>query len=189
MRTPAVLFACGLALAAYTLNARSNAGLPAGWKLGGEAPQLYAADVDTSDGPSGKGALVLRRTETSHPYGSAWLAQSMPVGPYAGKRVRLSMHVRFQHIEPMEGRIYVGTENGSHLESMQFGDDWGWYQSTMTLPADLRQLDIGVQLKGPGSAKVDAIELQVLGDAPPGQRGMTIEGSGTRVDNAGKEAG
>lgn len=176
MRTPAVLFACGLALAAYTLNARSNASLPAGWTLGGEAPQLYAADVDMADSPSGKGALVLRRTETSHPYGSARLTQSIPVGPYAGKRVRLSMHVGFQDTEPRAAQIYLGTDSGSSTLFIPFGGNWAWYRHTVTLPATIKQLDIGVGLKGPGSIKVDSIELQVLGDAPPGQHGVTMEG-------------
>lgn len=186
MRTPAVLFACALALGAYTLDASSNAGLPSGWSLGGEAPKLYAADVESSDSPSGQGALVLRRTETSHPYGSAWLAQGIAVAPYAGKRVRVSMHLRFQGTDPMEGKIYVGTDSSSHLQGMRFDENWAWFRYTLTLPPTLRQLDIGVSLKGPGSAKVDSIELQVLGDAPPEQHGVSIEGTELHRDSPGK---
>lgn len=171
MRIPAILFAFGLALGAYSLNASSNAGLPEGWSVGGEAPKLYAADVDTSDSPSGKGSVILRRTEASHDFGSATLAQSFPVATYAGKRVLISMHIRFQNIDKMAGAIYIGTGGGSHLQSADFGDTWVWSQCTLTLPSDVKQLDIGVGLKGPGSAKVDAIELQVLGDAPAGLRG------------------
>lgn len=174
MRIPAVLFACGLALGTYSLTASSNAGLPEGWSTGGEAPKLYRAEVDRSDSPSGKGALVLRRTETSHPYGSAWLAQRIPVGPYAGKRIQVSMRVRFQDIEPMEGKVYIGVDRSSNLQGMNFGEDWTVYQATLVLSADVRQLEMGVGLKGPGSAKVDGIELKVLGDAPPEQRGTNL---------------
>lgn len=188
MRTAAVLFACGLALGTYSLNASSYAGLPDGWSIGGEAPKLYNADVDMSDSPSGKGSLVLHRTETSHPYGSAQLAQGIPAVPYAGKRVRVSMRVRFQGIERMEGKIYIGTDNSSHVQSLDFGDDWTMYQSTVSLPANLKKLDIGVGLKGPGSAKVDGIELQVLGDAPPGQRGVSITDGSLPANSPGKES-
>lgn len=188
MRTAAVLFACGLALGTYTLNASSNAGLPDGWSTGGEAPKLYAADVDTSDSPSGQGSLVLRRTETSHPYGSAWLAQDIPVESYAGKRVRISMRVRFQDTEPMGGTVFVGTENGSHTSGVRFRDRWGQYQFTLALAPGLGQLKLGVQLKGPGSAKVDGIALQVLGDAPPEQQGTRIQDVVMRDDGPGKEA-
>jgi hypothetical protein len=187
MRIPAVVFACGLALGVYALNASSNVGLPPGWSIGGEAPKLYAADVDMDDSPSGKGAVVLRRTETSHPYGSAQISKSIPVGPYAGKRVRVSMRVRFQGTEPMAGKIYIGTDNSSNMQGLRFGNDWTLYQATVTLPAAVRQLDIGVGLKGPGSAKVDGIELEVLGDAPADQRGVKIEGGEVNVLSPGKE--
>jgi hypothetical protein len=188
MRMPATLFACGLALAAWTLNASSNAGLPEGWSLGGEAPRLYAADIDSAGSPSGKGALVLRRTETSHPYGSAWLARSMPVGPYAGKRVRLSMRVRFEDTEPMEGKIYIGTDGGAHLQGGRFGAGWNVYQATLGLPADLKHLKIGVGLKGPGRVSVDDIELQVLGEVRTGQNGTSLESDHLQAGAAGKDA-
>lgn len=187
MRIPAVLFACGLALGAYSLNASSNAGLPEGWSVGGEAPKLYAAEVDTSDSPSGQGSMVLRRTETSHEFGGAHLAQSIPVGPYAGKRVRVSLHVRFQNADRLAGAIYIGTENSSHGQSDEYGDNWVWSQTTLTLPADVKQLEIGVGLKGPGSAKVDAIALHVLGDAPADQRGTRISDTTLVVDGKPKD--
>ena len=174
MRIPAVLFACGLALGAYSLNASSNAGLPEGWSIGGEAPKLYATDVDTSDSPSGKGSVELRRTETSHEFGGAHLVQRFPVEPYAGKRVKVSMHVRFQGTETMAGAVYIGTGNGAHSQNMEFDDNWTWLTCILSLPADAERLDIGVGMKGPGSAKVDAIELQVLGDAPADLRGTRI---------------
>ena len=177
MRITAVLFACGLALGAYTLNASSNTRLPAAWSLGGEAPKLFSTDIDMSDSPSGKGSVVLRRIETSHSFGKARLLKSFPVAPYAGKRVRLSMRVRFQDgdkIDEMERQIYVGGESESVQDIPQFSGDWDLYQSTLTLPADLRRLEIGVALKGSGSAKVDGIELQVLGDAPAGQHAISV---------------
>ena len=181
MRITAVLFACGLALGTYTLNASSNAGLPAGWSVGGEAPKLYDADMDRADSPSGKGSKVLRRIEASHPYGSAHLAQSFPVAPYAGKRVRLSMRVRFQDVGKYDGKIYIGAGSSAHEQAQEFSGDWDLFQTTLTLAADTTQLDIGVGLHGPGSAKVDAIELQVLGDAPPGQHGTSMSAAEVRL--------
>jgi hypothetical protein len=174
MRTAAVLFTCGLAMATYSLNASSNANLPDGWSVVGEAPKLYSASVDTSDSPSGKGSMVLRRTETSHPFGSAQLSQSIPVDAYAGKRVQVSVRARFQDIKPIEGQIFIGTESGSHLHGSEVGDDWTLFESTVTFPVSLKKLAVGVGLKGTGSAKVDSIELTVLGDAPPDQSGVSI---------------
>jgi hypothetical protein len=129
----------------------------------------------------------MRRTEASHDFGSATVAQSFPVESYAGKRVRVSLHVRFQGIDKMAGAVYIGTGSSSHSESKNFGDSWAWAQCILTLPADAKQLEIGVGLKGPGSAKVDAIELQVLGDAPADQRGTRISDSKLVVNGSLKD--
>lgn len=171
MKTPAVLFTCALALATYTLNARSSADLPDGWSISGEAPKLYAVDVDTSDSPSGKGSVKLRRTEISHPYGNAQMARSFPVDAYAGKRVLVTVRARFQDNTPIENQIFIGTDNDTHLEGLDLGGDtWNMYQVTASLPHNIKKLEVGVGLKGRGTAKVDGIELEVLGDAPPEQR-------------------
>jgi hypothetical protein len=175
MRIPAVLLACGLALGAYTLNASSQTALPDGWAIGGEAPKLYAGDIDTEDSPSGKGSVVLRRSETSHPYGSAHLAQTLPAEQYAGKRVRLHAYVRFQDTRPGQGGVWIGANGGSHSHGFNFGPGWTSYEATIAFPADLKKLAIGVNLNGPGTAKVDALELEVLGDAPPDQKGTKID--------------
>ena len=174
MRTAAVLFTCGLALATYSLNASSNARLPDGWSIGGEAPKLYSATIDTSDSPSGKGSMVLRRTETSHPFGSAQLSQSIPVQAYAGKRVQVSVRARFEDSKPVDAHLYIGTESGSHLQGHDVGNGWNVLETTVTLPASIKKLSVGVGLTGSGSAKVDGIELTVLGDAPSDQRGVSM---------------
>jgi hypothetical protein len=87
----------------------------------------------------------------------------------------------------MEGKIYIGTDGGSHMQGLRFGEDWTVYQSTLTLASDVKQLDVGVGLKGPGSARVDGIAFQVLGDAPAGQRGLNIEQSDLRPADPGEE--
>lgn len=178
MKIPAVLLACGLALGAYALNAHSQTGLPDGWAIGGEAPKLFAADVDTGDSPSGKGSVVMRRTETSHPYGGANLMQSFAPEAYAGKRVRLRAHVRFLGSANREGggKIMIAPNDASYSQSNKgFDHEWTWYEATVTLPADLKKLAIGVNFKGPGSAKVDAIDLEVMGEAAPGQQAPRID--------------
>ena len=172
MRITAVLFACGLALGAYTLNASSNPGLPVGWTLGGEAPKLYSAEIDKSDSPSGKGSVVLRRIASSHSYGKAYLVQDLPMAQFAGKRVRVSMHVRFQDIARKEGTIHLQVGEAYGEEAPNFSGDWDLFQTTLTVSANPGHLAIGVGLKGAGSAKVDGIEFKVLGDAPAGQRGV-----------------
>ena len=189
MRIPAVLIACGLALGAYTLNASSQTALPDGWSISGEAPKLFAGDVDMKDSPSGKGSVVMRRTETSHPFGSANLLQDIAAEPYAGKRVRLHAHVRFLGLANRqgEGKVWIAPNGSPYSESnKEFGHGWTWYEATVTFPADLKTLAIGVNFKGPGTAKVDAIDLEVLGDAPAGQTGTRIEDIVEREDNAGE---
>ena len=185
MRIPAVLIACGLALGAYTLNASSQTALPDGWSISGEGLKLYAGGVDMDDSPSGNGSAVMRRTEASHPYGGAHLLRDFPTGPYAGKRVRLHVHARFQDVRQGEGRVWIGVNGGAHSQGADraFGPGWTWYEATVTLPADLEKLKIGVDLNGPGTAKVDAINLDVLGDAPPGQKGTRIEDVEQHEDN------
>lgn len=180
MRLPAVLFACTLALGAYTVNAGSVTGLPPGWALGGEAPQLYAADVDKAGSPSKHEAMVLRRTETSHPYGSAWLAEALATGTYAGKRVHLSMRVRMLDVGVHGGSLFIGFDDGLNLQSFpdsenaEISGKWTTYGYTLILARDIRRFELGVGLKGPGRIEVGDIDLQVVGDAPPDQKGLTI---------------
>ena len=175
MKSLAVLATAGIALAAYSLTASSSAGLPAGWTLGGEAPKLYEATTDPSDSPTHTASTVLRRTETSHPYGSAQMYTTMPVKYYAGKRVRVRMHVRFEGVAKYDGKIYIGAGNSTHEQGEDFGSGWTWYQCYLTLAASTSKLDVGVSLKGPGTAKVDAIQLQTVGDAPPDLQGSRID--------------
>jgi hypothetical protein len=178
MRIPAVLLACGLALGAYTLNASSQtAALPDGWSISGEAPKLFAGEIDMDDSPSGKGSAVMRRTETSHPYGSANLLQGISPEPYAGKRVRLRAHVRFLgDANRGGGKVWIAPNNGAYSQSNKgFSHEWTWYEATVTFPAKLEKLAIGVSFKGPGSAKVDVIQLEVLGDAPADQQATQID--------------
>lgn len=171
MRVTSVLFASLLAMAAYTVNAGSTANLPDDWSIGGEAAKLYRADVDTSDSPSGKGSVVLRRSETSHPFGGAHMVRTFPAAAYAGKRVRVSMHARYEGERPrMEGMLVIGTDEGYHTSGLDVDSGWHLYQTIVTWPADIKKVTVGVALNGSGSAKVDGIELEVLGDAPAGQR-------------------
>jgi hypothetical protein len=175
MKTVAVLFASALAMVAYTVNARSTANLPEGWSVGGEAAKLYSADVDSADTPSGEGSVVLRRSETGHPFGAAHLVRAYPGAAYAGKRVRVSMRARYEgEGANLGGRIFIGSDDGAHVTGRGVNSDWHLYQTTVTWPADVKKVSVGVALTGTGSAKVDSIEFEVLGDAPAGQKGFSM---------------
>jgi hypothetical protein len=176
MKPTAILFASAVALATYALNANSSAGLPSDWAVGGEAPHLYVAEVDSADNPSGTGSLVLRRTETSHPYASAVLARRLPVQTYAGKQVRLSMLVRGEAPEHVVASVYVGHGKSSHMAGINSNKmkTWTWVKSVITLPHDLEEINVGVGLKGPGLVKVAELKTEVVGDAPPDQKGISI---------------
>lgn len=176
MRTAAVLFASALAFTTYSLYASASTGLPPEWSLQGEAPQLYNASVDSSDTPSGNGSLVLKRTETSHPYGSAFLLKSLPSEQYAGKRIRVSYHVLSQGVDGPNGGIVVHDSHGQHSEGMDLNDNrWAWHTRVLTLPKDVKSLSTGIWLKGPGTVKVDEMKIEVLGDAPPDQAARHIK--------------
>lgn len=188
MRIAAVLFAAALATAAYAVHANSSASLPDGWSVSGEAAKLYRADVDTADTPSGEGSVVLRRSETSHPYGDGHLKRTFAAGDYAGKRVRISMRARYEGDRPRhEGRMYIGIDGGIHVSGREVDRDWHLYQATVTLAAGVKTIAVGVALDGTGTAKVDSIEFEVLGDAPPGQRGASI--TGLAIDGEEENAG
>lgn len=172
MKIAAVLFASAIALTTYSLHASSN-DLPPGWALGGEAPQLYAVAVDRADTPSGQGSVVLRRSETSHPYGAATLVQTLPIAQYAGKRIRMSANFK---TEASEAGISVNAGMNSHMSSIdQHKGEWIWRVSEWTIGRDIKEFKAGVWIKGPGYIKIDEIKVEVLGDAPPGHKGTSME--------------
>lgn len=191
MKPAAVLFASVLAMAVYSVNASSTASLPEGWSIGGEAAKLYSADIDMDDSPSGEGSIVLRRTDTSHKFGAAHLVRTFPGEPYAGKRVRVTMRARYDIGGPQQGgRIYIGSDEGAHVTGRGVDTGWHVYETTATWPAGVKKVSVGVALTGSGTAKVDDIGFEVLGDAPAGQKGygqtdLIIDGPDTK-DEGGR---
>ena len=175
MKIAAVLFASAVAFTTYSLHA-STGDLPDGWALQGEAPQLYSASIDRADSPSGKGSVVLQRAETSHPYGSAWLLQPL-AADYAGKCIRLSYHIRSQGAEVPDSGIVVRDSHGQHTMSLMKEDNWVWIKHVISLPKDTKAMSTGVSLKGPGTIKIDAVTVEVLGDAPADQPARRIRKS------------
>lgn len=176
MRPAAVLFASALAFTTYSLYAGAATGIAPEWSLQGEAPQLYSASVDTADTPSGNGSLVLKRTESSHPYGSAFLLKSLPAGQYAGKRIRVSYHILSQGVDGANGGLVVHDSHGQHSEGMTLPENrWTWHNRVLTLPKDVKSLATGIWLKGPGAIKVDEMKIEVLGDTPPDQLARHIK--------------
>lgn len=172
MRTAAVLFASALSFTTYSLYA-SAADVGPEWSVQGEAPQLYSGTVDHADSPSGKGSMVLKRTETSHPYGSAWLVKSLPA-EYAGKQLRVSYHVRSEGEGPIGNSIVILDSHGQHASGYPATRHWSWHRKLITLPKGTTGMATGIGLKGPGTVKIDRIQIEVVGDAPEEQNARQI---------------
>ena len=175
MRIAAVMFAGALALTTYALHANTLAELPEGWSLQGEAPELFSARVDHDDTPSGQGSMVLKREETSHVLGTGQLVKKLPVALYAGKLVRLSVHIKAEGAAKMQDGLAIVSTDSSWVSGEDHPQGWYWARKIMGVSAGMKELGVGVSLKGPGEVKVDVIEVEVIGEVPADQKGITLK--------------
>jgi hypothetical protein len=152
-------------------------GAPEGWWAVQHAgPRSYTFDLDTAKPHSGTRSL---RIENVGPEAFGSIYQKVAARPYRGRTLRLAAWVRTR--EAKGNRFGAGA--GLVLQAMRGGysaahammrkdaihgtTDWTRYEVRLAIPADADEIELGLNLYGPGMAWLDDVTLDVVAAAPP----------------------
>ncbi len=168
------------ALAAAPLHAQRNLdgeahenGVPTAWKQdhGGAG---YALTSVAEEPYEGRRCLRLAYVGDAPPDDWGWAYQKFTAAPYLGKWVRFRAAVRVEGEAAAYGaRLYVESFGaGSRSLSTDVmedrpvhGGEWRLYEAFAEVPAEAETLQIGISVKGPGVAYLDAGSVEVIGEA------------------------
>ena len=155
-------------------------GAPEGWWTVQHAgPTSYAFTLDTTKPRSGERSLKVENIGPE-PFGSIF--QVIGAAPYRGKTLRFVAWIR---TEGAAGNRF-GAGAGLNLHSMRGGypiayrmmrkdavkgtTDWTRHEVTLKVPNEAEQLEIGLNLYGPGIAWLDDVAVDVMGPtSAPGE--------------------
>jgi hypothetical protein len=180
-----VLAACGIAAcaapgpgpatSALRLVALPNADLeaefppgsrcPARWNCSSHAdPDSYRFFIDETAPASGKQSLCIERV-TNEPWAIATVTSSDPA--LRGARVRFSLSVRLEGATGPGAGPWVlvhGPSGNLHHDQKLAQGRRGWERMAVefTVPPNVRILEVGATLEGPGRVCVDDARLEIL---------------------------
>jgi len=156
----------------------ASAGQPEGWvtiQHAGDVSYLFTPDHDAPR--SGKRSLRVDNVGPE-PYGAVY--QIVDAAPYRGRTLAFSAWMKTK--ETKGNRFGKGA--GLKLQAMKNGypdavkqmrrdaiggtTDWTRYELELAVPADAQQIEVGMNLFGPGTVWLDDAVLEVL--PPPGHR-------------------
>jgi hypothetical protein len=165
-----------VALASLMLTvAPARAGAPKGWILAGSKPASYETGVDRATAHAGKASAVLRSRVASVD-GFGTLMQTIKADRFLGKRVRLSGHVKADHVASWAG-LWMRVDQAESKASLAFDNmqdrpiqgttDWRRYEVVLDVPADASNIAFGILLEGIGAVWLDAVALEVVDKTVP----------------------
>lgn len=142
---------------------------PAGWRLSGPEAASFTAATDraVSHGGAASGRLEATGLDV---VGAATLMQSIPAGPYRGKRVRFSAAVRTERVARWAGlwmRIDRprGRDAFDNMQDRAVHGTTGWTRRAVVLDVadDADTIEFGLVQDGPGVSRIDDAALEVVG--------------------------
>lgn len=147
---------------------------PGGWRMHSHyAPNLYRVGIDYEISHGGKWSGFLESADADYAklhYAS--LVQSIDATRYRGKRLRLSAFVKTRDVKTraeFEAAVpnpYADlTDRFKAKPPLEGTSDWKRSEVELTVHHYAKQIDICVELKGPGRVWMDDVSLEVLGDA------------------------
>jgi len=159
-----------LSLAAY-------AELPqaAGWIRAGSHRDKYDMGVDATVFMSGKASGVIRTRADSPTEGFGTYMQMVPVGDYAGKRVRLTAFLKTKDVETAalwfrvdRGQESVAFDNMGDRPLKGTTKEWTRMFIVLDVPADADRLAFGVLLESnKGTVWFDDFKFEVVDKTVP----------------------
>lgn len=159
----------------FTLIATTASADPQGWHLAGNRPQSYIASADQNKPRSGVSSALLQSRPGPSPNGFGTLMQTMEVGSYAGKRLRLKADVRTESVIRWAGLwMRVDAENYRTLTFDNMGNrpivgtrDWRTYEVVLDVPPESVSISFGVLLAGSGKVWLDNVRFEEVDASVP----------------------
>jgi RNA polymerase sigma factor (sigma-70 family) len=139
-----------------------------GWYLAGSHPQNYQYGTDHHNKWSGESSGYLKN-KVVKPAGFGALMQTRRADTYAGKRMKLSGHVKAEAVEKYAG-LWLCYENqgmtatfnsipGTLITSSQ---GWQKYEIVADIPESSNSIGFGVILAGNGQVWLDEVQLELV---------------------------
>lgn len=149
-------------------------GVPAGWDLRGNAPQLYVLGLDRAIMAAGTASATLYSTR-AHPRSFGTLMQRVHPTVYAGHRVRLRAKVRLAGLDESAAlwmRADTASMHGVAFDNMldrqlKGTADWATHDIVLDIPGNAKTLSFGMLLSGRGQIWVDDVSLEVVSPSVP----------------------
>lgn len=146
---------------------------PKGWIIAGAAPEDYEVVTSASDRGAGV-ACTLRATRES-PRGFGTLMQDFAPDGLRGRRVRLSAWLRSDGVRGRCGlwmRVDGAGRQTLTMDNMAARPvsgttPWGRYDVVLDVAAEAELLAFGILLDGAGSATVEGVALEEVGEEVP----------------------
>ncbi len=154
--------------------------VPASWTLyPDEQGPGRRASIVTKDPHEGRKCAVLENRPDESKAGAIFLYQDVAGASYAGKRVHVTAALRWGENEP-DGFIHLWAAvwlPGEDYSTYDLGEgavtevDWTIREIVFDVPPNAETVQIGFKLMGWGTAWVDDVSVEVLGEAGPEPEG------------------
>lgn len=158
--------------AACCFAATAHAAVPRGWFVTGSAPNDFDAGTEASTRtPHATSAYVRAKTDSQ---GFATLMQTIDASAYQGKRVRLSGFLRTR--DAGKGALWMRVDGADKktaafdnmdTRAPQGSQPWQRFDVVLDVPADARDIALGLLLQNRGEVWVDALAFDVVGKDVP----------------------
>ncbi|MCP4967292.1 MAG: hypothetical protein GY926_18930 [bacterium] len=142
---------------------------PLGWTVWGNALESYEIGTDPEVFRSGKASGRIRSIGPADGFGT--LMQTFEADQFAGSRLRMSAYVRIRNVEGWAGLwMRVDGEEGHTAFDNMFNrqlsgsSDWTYYEVVLDVDVDSLQIAFGLLLNGEGTAWIDDVAFDLVGD-------------------------
>jgi hypothetical protein len=156
-----------------TFEAASTRGLTSKWFLTGSAADSYVATADATVHHGGTSSVSLASTgaPSTERFGTAM--QNAPVfDAFRGSRVRLSAYVKAENVRGWAG-LWLRIDGPPSTKPLAFDNmqdrpikgtlGWALYSIVLNVPAEARNIALGVILAGEGHVWMDDVGLERVG--------------------------
>jgi hypothetical protein len=144
--------------------------MPPGWNLGPQHTTFYAAELVGQDSCNGGDKCAVVRS-IGIEKGLSFLYQIFDGTPYRGKRIKFRAAVRADVEKGSFANLLVRIHKTDNSTSLRYdmydrpitSKQWNYYEIVAPVDKDARDIELGMQLHGKGSAWIDRIFFNVYG--------------------------
>ena len=132
-----------------------------GWTLNQHAGvPAYEMTLDATAPFAGRASFRMRRTQ---PQVYGLIFQEVPIDPYAGRTLELSVMARTADVGPLGWVLYIDVPGGRETAVPLTGTtDWRAVRVRVKVPAEAHKVSIGAMLLDAGTGWLDDVKLNVV---------------------------